>query len=52
MTVPQAALAYLLNQPLTVFPIVGAASENEIKEIAETVDIKLTDMECERLENL
>jgi len=50
LTVPQIALAYILHQPINVFPIVGAASENELKEIAAATDIRLTDQECERLE--
>jgi len=50
VSVPQTALAYLLHQPLDVYPIVGAASERELGEIAETLNIKLTDEECGRLE--
>jgi aryl-alcohol dehydrogenase-like predicted oxidoreductase len=48
--VPQIALAYILNQPLNVFPIVGAASRKELEEAAASVDIVLTAQELEWLE--
>ncbi|MCL2703683.1 MAG: aldo/keto reductase [Defluviitaleaceae bacterium] len=51
VSVPQIALAYLLAQPLAVFPIVGAACEKEIAEIAAALDIRLTGGECAWLEN-
>lgn len=51
VSIPQIALAYLLGQPLKVFPIVGAASEKELAELAAVIDISLTENECAWLEN-
>ena len=51
VSVPQIALAYILQQPLKVFPIVGAASEKELEDIVAVMDISLTDEECVWLEN-
>ena len=49
--VPQIAIAYLLNQPFRVFPLVGAASKQELIEASETMDIVLTPQEREWLES-
>jgi len=51
VSVPQIALAYLLHQPLKVFPIVGAAGEKELAETVAAADIILTEQECLWLEN-
>ena len=50
VTVPQIALAYLLNQPFQVFPIVGAAGGAELDEAVAAADIPLTDRELRWLE--
>jgi len=42
VTVPQIALAFILNQPLNVFALVGAASREECQANAAALDIKLT----------
>jgi aryl-alcohol dehydrogenase-like predicted oxidoreductase len=51
VSVPQIALAYLLHQPLKVFPIVGAAGLKELEETVAAADIILTEQECAWLEN-
>jgi len=45
VSVPQIALAYILNQPFNVFPIVGAASGKELGEAVAAADIVLTAQE-------
>ena len=50
-SVPQIGLAYILNGPLNVFPIVGAASPRELSETAAAVDITLYGQELEWLLN-
>ena len=50
VSVPQIALAYILNQTLKVFPIVGAASKKELEETVASVDIALTPQELAWLE--
>ena len=45
LTVPQIALAYVLNQPLNLFPLVGAANPDEIEANVEAVGLKLTEDE-------
>ncbi|MCL2741829.1 MAG: aldo/keto reductase [Oscillospiraceae bacterium] len=50
-TVPQIGLAYLLGQSLKVYPIVGAASGKEIREIVDALNLRLTEGECAWLEN-
>lgn len=42
MTVANIALAYLLNQKLNVFPIIGAANHDELLANLKVLDIKLT----------
>jgi len=49
--VPQIGLAWLLAQPVQTFPIVGAASNQEIDESAAAADIALTPEECAWLDN-
>jgi len=44
-TAAQIALAWVLNQPLNVFPLVGSLSGDEFKQNVEALDIKLTDQE-------
>lgn len=46
VSVPQLALAYVLNQPLYLFPLVGAANRDELEANAAAVDLKLTAAEC------
>ena len=46
VSVPQIALAYILNQPFTVFPIVGAASKKELAEAVAASEISLSEREC------
>ena len=50
VSVPQIGLAYILNQPLNVFPIVGAAASKELEETAASVDIALSPQEITWLE--
>jgi len=50
VTVPQIGLAYILNQTFTVFPIVGAASETELAQTADSINIELTEQELAWLE--
>jgi aryl-alcohol dehydrogenase-like predicted oxidoreductase len=45
VSVPQIALAYILNQKMNVFPIVGAANREELKSNLEVLDIKLSSEE-------
>ncbi len=45
MTVPQIATAYIMNQPLNVFALVGAANRDEFKANAEACELKLTPQE-------
>ena len=45
MTVPQIAVAYIMNEPMNVFALVGAASRDEFKANAEACDLKLTPKE-------
>ena len=50
VTVPQIAIAYILSQPFKVFPIVGAASKQELIEAVAAADIALSENECQWLE--
>jgi aryl-alcohol dehydrogenase-like predicted oxidoreductase len=45
LTIPQVALAYVLNQPLNVFPLVGCNSGEEFRENCEALAVHLTDEE-------
>jgi aryl-alcohol dehydrogenase-like predicted oxidoreductase len=42
MTVPQIATAYIMNQPLNAFALVGAANRDEFKANMEACELKLT----------
>lgn len=48
-TVSQICLAWLLHQPLNLFPIIGPGSAEHMKENTDAADIRLTDEECEWL---
>lgn len=48
--VPQIAMAYLINQPLNVFPLVGAANPDEMKDNIEACNISLTKEELDWLD--
>lgn len=45
-TVSQIALAWLLAQPLNIFPLVSLSSEEHILEISKAFDISLSREEC------
>lgn len=45
LTVAQVALAYILNQPLNCYALVGGASRDELKTASEVADIVLTPAE-------
>lgn len=49
-TVPQIGLAYLMSQPIDVFPIVGAASAEELAQTVRAAELTLTRAQCEWLE--
>ena len=42
LTVPQVAVAYVMSQPLNIFPIIASASAQEFKENREAVKLSLT----------
>jgi len=42
MTVPQIATAYIMNQPLNVFALVGVTNRDEFKANAEACELKLS----------
>jgi len=42
VNVPQIAVAYVLNYPLNLFALVGAASRDEIRQLVEAAALKLT----------
>ena len=50
VSIPQIALAYILNQSLNIFPIVGAASKKELSEAVAASKIILTKEECDWLD--
>ena len=50
MSVPQIALAYVLNYPLNIFALVGGCTPDEVKANAEAVDLELTPEELTWLE--
>lgn len=43
--IPQVALAYIMSQPMTVFPIIGAENRSELESNLDVLDIKLTEKE-------
>jgi aryl-alcohol dehydrogenase-like predicted oxidoreductase len=45
VTVPQIALAYILQSPLDVYPLVGAANGDEYAQNVEALDLALTEAE-------
>ncbi len=45
LSVPQIAMAYILNQPLNVYAIVGAANRNELKSVTDVINIELSPSE-------
>jgi len=52
VTPPQIALAWILNQPGITAPIIGATKMNHLEEAIAAVDVKLSDDERKRLEEL
>ncbi|MBD3183691.1 aldo/keto reductase [Candidatus Poribacteria bacterium] len=42
MTIPQIATAYIMNQPLNVFALIGAANREEFAANVKSSDLKLT----------
>ena len=50
VTVAQAALAYVLSQPLNLFAVVGCRDLQEYVQCAEALAVKLTPDEIEFLE--
>lgn len=42
VTVPQIAVAYIMNEPLNVFALVGAANRDEFSANSEACELKLT----------
>lgn len=49
-TVPQIALAWLLAQPLDIYPLIGAANGAEMDANIEAMDIQLTQQEVDWLD--
>jgi aryl-alcohol dehydrogenase-like predicted oxidoreductase len=45
ISVPQLVLAYMLGSPMNVFPIVGAAKRQELKDNVQAFDISMTEIE-------
>ena len=50
ISVPEVALAYIINQPFNVFPLVGAANRDEMMANLKVLDIKLTPAELDWLD--
>lgn len=50
LTVPQIAMAYVMNQPLNIFALVGCRNRAEFEANATAADLKLTDAELEWLD--
>lgn len=50
VSVPELALAWLLHQPLQVFPLVGAYHPREFEALTRAFDIQLTQTELEWLD--
>ena len=42
LTVPQVAIAYVMNQPLNLFPVIASASAQEFKENRDAIELSLT----------
>ncbi|MBB5265594.1 aryl-alcohol dehydrogenase-like predicted oxidoreductase [Catenibacillus scindens] len=49
-TVPQVAMAYVLDSPLNTFPVIGAANRAEMESSFGALDVKLTPQEVLYLE--
>ncbi len=49
-TIPQVAMAYVLDSPLNAFPIIGAANRSEIESSIGALNVKLTPQEVLYLE--
>ena len=49
VTANQIALAFLLNQPMPVYPIIGTAKPHRIPEIVKAANIKLSKEELDQL---
>jgi len=47
LTVPQVCMAYTMSGPLTVLPIIGAANRAELRSTLSTLEIRLTQAECD-----
>ena len=45
LSIPQVALAYVLNQPLNIFALVGGRSGDEISANMQSLQTKLSDQE-------
>jgi aryl-alcohol dehydrogenase-like predicted oxidoreductase len=50
LTIPQVALAYVFNQPMNIFAIVGCRKSNELDASAEAVAVRLSPQEIAWLE--
>ena len=50
LTVPQIALAWVLAQPLDVYPLVGAANGDEMQANVEAMEVELTQAEADWLD--
>jgi len=50
MTVPQIAMAYIMNQPLNVFALVGAVNHDEFKANVEACELTLSPEEIDWLD--
>lgn len=49
ISVPQIGTSYVVNQPLNIFPIIGAASCEELKEVIDALQFELTVAEIDWL---
>jgi aryl-alcohol dehydrogenase-like predicted oxidoreductase len=45
LTLPQVALAYVMNYPLNIFALVGSANADEVKANVEALNTPLTEQE-------
>lgn len=52
MKLSQLALAWLLHQPAMVSPIIGATRPEQIRENVKAVDVKLTDSDLEKIDDI
>lgn len=50
VTIPQVAMAFVLDSPLNVFPIIGAANRDEILSTLGAMDVKLSARETAYLD--